>query len=74
MTPEEYDQKYKSKVPLVTEEFVGLDGMQRRPRITVINSTAEEMYKIEMDILQQGGADYGGREQITSFMRGLRHP
>jgi hypothetical protein len=73
MDQQEYDKKYRSKVPLMTEEIVGTsDGTPWKPTITVVNSTAEEMYQREMEQLSAGGADYAGLEQLGMFKRRLR--
>lgn len=75
MDQQEYDKKFRSKVPLMTEEIVGSsnpDGAPWKPTITVVNSTAEEMYQKEMEQLFVGGADYAGLEQLGMFKRRLR--
>jgi hypothetical protein len=67
MDQAEYDRQYRSKGPLPAEQAAGA-----KPRITVVNSTPQEQYQREMEMLAEGGADYGGREEWVQVMRRLR--
>ena len=77
MNQQDYDQLYRKQPIIVGSDTVEkgqqkpviVDGQSVAPlRIKVINSTAQEMYAKEMEMLDQGGADYSGNEQWRRVM------